>query len=154
MAEIGAEERLLRAIRSAVGDRIAYVCFSGGIDSTVVLAGCVRAGVETVALLGVSDSLPAAEREDAHRIAVELGARVEEVRTNEMESDAYRENSGDRCYHCKTALYETVQALAEERRENGVILVGTQMRVLGGHCRVLRAANGRAVVARLVADGG
>src|SRR5688572_28742153 len=91
VAEIDAEARLLGAIRSAVGDRIAYVCFSGGIDSTVVLTGCVRAGVETVALLGVSDSLPAAEREDAHRIATEIGARVEEVRTNEMESDAYRE---------------------------------------------------------------
>src|SRR5688500_3918724 len=153
MAEIGAEERLLRAIRSAVGDRIAYVCFSGGIDSTVVLAGCVRAGVETVALLGVSDSLPAAEREDAHRIAVELGARVEEVRTNEMESDAYRENSGDRCYHCKTALYDTVQSLAEERQERGAILVGTQLDDLGEHRPGLRAASARAGVAPLLEAG-
>jgi uncharacterized protein len=153
MAEIDAEARLLRAITSAVGDRIAYVCFSGGVDSTLVLAGCVRAGVETVALLGVSDSLPAAEREDAHRIASELGARVEEVRTNEMDSDSYRENSGDRCYHCKTALYETVQLLAVERHESGVILVGTQLDDLGEHRPGLRAANERGVVAPLVDAG-
>src|SRR5687767_9933535 len=148
-----AETRLLRAIISAVGDRVAYVCFSGGIDSTVVLAACVRAGAETVALLGVSDSLPAAERDDAHRIALELGARIEEVRTNEMDSDAYRENTGDRCYHCKTALYQTVQSLAEERRESGVILVGTQLDDLGEHRPGLRAADERGVVAPLVNAG-
>ncbi len=153
MGDLDPEQRLLQAIRSAVGDRIAYVCFSGGIDSTVVLAGCVRAGVATVALLGVSDSLPAAEREDAHRIALELGARVEEVRTNEMESEAYRENSGDRCYHCKTALYETVQSLAEDRQESGVILVGTQLDDLGDHRPGLRAAAERGVVAPLLDAG-
>ena len=153
MADLDPERRFLDAIRSAVGDRIAYVCFSGGIDSTLVLAGCVRAGVETVALLGVSDSLPAAEREDAHRIARELGARVEEVRTNEMDSEAYRENSGDRCYHCKSALYETVQSLADGRRESGVILVGTQLDDLGEHRPGLRAADERGVVAPLLDAG-
>ncbi len=147
------EDRLLGAIRSAVGDRVAYVCFSGGIDSTVVLAGCVRAGVETVALLGVSDSLAAAERDDAHRIAAELGVPVEEVRTNEMELEAYRENAGDRCYHCKSALYDTVQSLAEERKASGVILVGTQADDLGEHRPGLRAATERGVVAPLLDSG-
>ena len=153
MDEQDAEARLIAAIRSSVGERIAYVCFSGGIDSTVVLAGCVRAGVDTVALIGVSDSLPRAEREDAHRIAAEIGARVEEVRTNEMQSDAYRANSGDRCYHCKTALYETVQSLAEERQQSGVVLVGTQLDDLGEHRPGLRAASERGVVAPLLDAG-
>lgn len=153
MAETDTEQRLIDAIRSAVGERTAYVCFSGGIDSTVVLAGCVRSGVETIALLGVSDSLPDAERADAHRIAGEIGVRVEEVMTKEMESDAYRENSGDRCYHCKNALYETVQSLAEERRESGVTLVGTQVDDLGEHRPGLRAASERGVVAPLVDAG-
>lgn len=153
MDEIDSEERLRRAITAAVGDRVAYVCYSGGIDSTVVLAGCIRAGVETVALLGVSDSLPAAEREDAHRIALELGARVEEIRTNEMESEAYRENSGDRCYHCKTSLYQTTEALAAERKASGVILVGTQLDDLGEHRPGLRAASEHGVVAPLVDAG-
>lgn len=153
VGELDPEKRLLLAITSAVGDRIAYVCFSGGIDSTVVLAACIRARVETVALLGVSDSLPAAERDDAHRIALELGARVEEVRTNEMESEGYRENSGDRCYYCKTALYQTVEALAEERKALGVILVGTQLDDLGEHRPGLRAATESGVVAPLVDAG-
>lgn len=151
MIDLSPEQRLLGVIRSAVGERIAYVCYSGGVDSTVVLAGCIRAGVRTVALLGVSDSLSAAERADAHRIALELGAQVEEVRTNEMESEAYRENSGDRCYHCKTALYETIQALAIERRASGVIMVGTQLDDLGEHRPGLRAATEHGVEAPLVA---
>src|SRR6476469_5437372 len=98
------EERLVSAIEAETGERTAYVCYSGGVDSTVVLAGAVRAGVETVALLGVSPSLAAAEREEAHRIAREIGVRVEEVATSEMELAGYRANAGDRCYYCQRAL--------------------------------------------------
>src|SRR5688572_32493998 len=97
MDERRSEVRLIDAIRSAVGDRIAYVCFSGGIDSTVVLAGCARAGVDTVALIGVSDSLPAAELEDAHRIARELGVRVEEVRRSEEHTSELQSQSNLVC---------------------------------------------------------
>jgi uncharacterized protein len=61
------EARLINAIRAAAGERVAYVCYSGGIDSTLVLAASVRAGIDTIALLGVSPSLAAAERADAHR---------------------------------------------------------------------------------------
>ena len=78
------EDRLIAAVKAAAGARVAYVCYSGGVDSTVVLAASVRAGIETVALLGVSPSLGATERAEAHWIA-EIGARVEEVETNEME---------------------------------------------------------------------
>ena len=63
------EAKLITAIRGSARDRIAYVCYSGGVDSTLVLAASVRADVETIALVGVSPSLAAAEREDAHRIA-------------------------------------------------------------------------------------
>src|SRR6202162_554399 len=90
------EERLIAAVRAAALDRVAYVCYSGGIDSTLVLAASVRAGIDTVALLGVSASLAAAERADAHRIATEIGASVEEVETNEMDLAGYRANAGDR----------------------------------------------------------
>jgi pyridinium-3,5-biscarboxylic acid mononucleotide sulfurtransferase len=147
------ENKLLDAIRAAARDRTVYVCFSGGIDSTVVLAAAVRAGVETVALLGVSPSLAAADRADAHRIANEIGVRVEEVETNEMDLEGYRQNAGDRCYHCKSALYDTVQALAATRRYGQVIFVGTQVDDLGDHRPGLRAAMERGVVAPLVDAG-
>jgi uncharacterized protein len=147
------EARLITAIRGFARDRVAYVCYSGGVDSTLVLAASVRADVETVALLGVSPSLATAEREDAHRIANEIGARVEEVKTNEMELAGYRANAGDRCYHCKSALYDTVQALAASRNSEEVIFVGTHVDDLGEHRPGLQAAMERGVVAPLVDAG-
>jgi uncharacterized protein len=144
------EERLIAAVSAAARDRVAYVCYSGGIDSTVVLAASVRAGIETIALLGVSPSLAAAERADAHRIAEEIGACVEEVETNEMELAGYRANAGDRCYFCKSALYDTVQALAATKGSAEVIFVGTHVDDLGEHRPGLEAAMERGVVAPLV----
>ena len=144
------ERRLIDAVRAAAADRIAYVCYSGGIDSTVVLAACVRAGLQTVALLGVSPSLAASERADAHRIANEIGATVEEVATREIESSGYRANAGDRCYFCKTSLYETVQQLASSRGDTEVMFVGTHLDDLGEHRPGLRAAMEHGVVAPLV----
>jgi uncharacterized protein len=141
---------LLNAVRSTAIGRTAYVCYSGGIDSTLVLAACVRAGIDTVALLGVSPSLAAMERADAHRVATEIGVDVEEIETNEMESEAYRSNSGDRCYHCKSALYDTVLELADARASSGVIFVGTHVEDLGEHRPGLQAAMERGVVAPLV----
>jgi len=151
--EVELEQKLLDAVSSAARDRVAYVCFSGGIDSTVVLAASVRAGVDTIALLGVSPSLAASERADAHRIATEIGARVEEVETNEMDLAGYRKNAGDRCYYCKSALYDTVQALAATRSSDEVIFVGTHVDDLGEHRPGLQAAMERGVVAPLVDAG-
>ena len=147
------EQKLLDAVSSSARGRVAYVCFSGGIDSTVVLAASVRAGVETIALLGVSPSLAASERADAHRIASEIGAHVEEVETNEMDLAGYRNNAGDRCYYCKSALYDTVQALAATRSSDEVIFVGTHVDDLGEHRPGLQAAMERGVVAPLVDAG-
>jgi uncharacterized protein len=151
--EVELEQKLLDAVSSSARGRVAYVCFSGGIDSTVVLAASVRAGVETIALLGVSPSLAASERADAHRIASEIGARVEEVETNEMDLAGYRNNAGDRCYYCKSALYDTVQALAATRNSDEVIFVGTHVDDLGEHRPGLQAAMERGVVAPLVDAG-
>jgi uncharacterized protein len=147
------EKKILDAVTAAARGRVVYVCFSGGIDSSVVLAASVRAGIDTVALLGVTPSLAAAERADAHRIANEIGARVEEVETNEMELAGYRANAGDRCYYCKSALYDTVQALAATRSANEAIFVGTQVDDLGEHRPGLQAAIERGVVAPLVDAG-
>lgn len=152
-SSVDLEAKLITAVRAAARERVAYVCYSGGIDSTVVLAASVRAGIETVALLGVSPSLAAAERADAHRIASEIGARVEEVETNEMELAGYRENAGDRCYYCKSALYDTVQALAATRSSKEVIFVGTHVDDLGEHRPGLQAAMEHGVVAPLVDAG-
>lgn len=86
------------------------VAFSGGVDSAVVLALAVEAlsPDRVLAVLGVSPSLAADEREAAHRVAAHIGAPVLEVPTFEGDRPAYRRNGPDRCFHCKDELFERI----------------------------------------------
>jgi len=145
--------RLLDAVGRATGGRTALVCFSGGVDSTLVLAACLRAGLPTRALLAVSPSLPQAERAEAHRLAADLGVALEELETRETDLEGYRANAGDRCYFCKSTLYGVAEALAAERREDGVLLNGTQLDDLGDVRPGLKAAAEHAVKSPLLDAG-
>lgn len=86
------------------------VAFSGGVDSSLLLALAVRAlGAENViAVLGVSPSLAADERAAAHRVAEFIGVRVVEVVTYEGQLANYRANGPDRCFHCKNELFTRI----------------------------------------------
>ncbi|GAB3274624.1 ATP-dependent sacrificial sulfur transferase LarE [Kineosporia babensis] len=86
------------------------VAFSGGVDSSVVLAAAQRTlGPDRViAILGVSPSLPAAERTGAHTVAGHIGVPVVEVQTYEGEQAAYQANGPDRCFHCKDELFTRI----------------------------------------------
>jgi uncharacterized protein len=100
---------------AAVTDRLARigrlgVAFSGGVDSSVLLALAVRAlgSDRVVAILGVSPSLAADERAAAHRVAAHIGVAVVEVLTHEGERAAYQANGPDRCFHCKDELFTVI----------------------------------------------
>ena len=86
------------------------VAYSGGIDSSVLLALAVRAiGPDrVVAILGVSPSLAADERVGAHDVAAAIGVPVVEIATREGDNPAYRANGPDRCYHCKDELFTRI----------------------------------------------
>ncbi len=86
------------------------VAFSGGVDSSVLLALAVRAlGAENVvAILGVSPSLASDDRLAAHEVAAFVGARIVEVQTQEADNPAYRANGPDRCFHCKHELFTRI----------------------------------------------
>jgi uncharacterized protein len=86
------------------------VAFSGGVDSGLLLALAVRAlgPARVVAVIGVSPSLAADERRDAHDVAAHIGAPVVEVPTHEGDNPAYRANAPDRCFHCKDELFTRI----------------------------------------------
>ena len=92
------------------GVRRLGVAFSGGVDSSVLLALAVRAlGRESViAILGVSPSLAEDERRSAHDVAAFIGADLVEVVTREGDRPAYQANGPDRCFHCKDELFATI----------------------------------------------
>src|SRR3972149_6890139 len=84
------------------------VCFSGGVDSSFLLAEAVatlREGV--VALTAVSASLAPDEKIAAQRLAEQLGGRHLLVETHELDDPRYAGNPVNRCYFCKAELYST-----------------------------------------------
>lgn len=89
------------------------VCFSAGIDSTLLLAvAAEQLNDKAVGLTAVSPSLPESELAAAREIAAQLHAKVEFVASHELERPGYAQNGQDRCFHCKTELYD----IAERRR--------------------------------------
>ena len=89
------------------------VAFSGGVDSTFLLAVAVEClGENALAVTGVSPSLAEAEREEAAALARRLGARHRWIETGELDQPGYVANAPDRCYFCKTDLFERLQAVA------------------------------------------
>ena len=86
------------------------VAFSGGIDSTLLLAMAARhLGVpNVVAVLAVSPSLAADERTAARRVAELIGTDVIEVHTSELDREEYRANGVDRCFFCKDELFTRI----------------------------------------------
>jgi len=90
------------------------VAFSGGVDSSFLLAVAVEClGDKALAVTGISPSLAVAEREEAEALARRLGARHRWIETGELEQPGYVANAPNRCYYCKTDLFERLRALAQ-----------------------------------------
>jgi len=88
------------------------VAFSAGVDSTVVAkAAHLALGEQAIAVTAVSASLAHGELDDAKRLAAQIGIRHEIIETAEFQSEQYRQNAPDRCYHCKTELYTRLETL-------------------------------------------
>ena len=91
------------------------VAFSGGADSSYLAYAAHRAlGEDALAVTAISPSYPAIHRKMADRVVEHIGIRHRYVNTAEMEREGYRANRSDRCYFCKTELFEVLGRLREE----------------------------------------
>jgi len=112
-AELQAKEALLDERLRAVGRLI--VAFSGGVDSSYLVLAAHRAlEDDSLAVTAVSPSYPESHRRMAEQIVADFGIPHRFVETREMESAAYRANAPDRCYHCKTELFDRLDGLVTE----------------------------------------
>ena len=91
------------------------VAFSGGVDSSYLAYAAHRTlGDASLAVTALSPSYPESHRSMAERVATEFGIPHRFVETREMESASYRVNQSDRCYHCKTELFDVLGAMRRE----------------------------------------
>jgi uncharacterized protein len=138
-AKLAELERMLREM-----DRV-LVCFSGGVDSSFLLRVARDVlGARAIALTTVSPTNPDEDTADAIALARHLAVEHVVVHANELDIPNYRENPTNRCYFCKTNLYEIAAAEAERR---GVpwIVDGVNRDDLGDYRPGLKAAAERTI---------
>jgi uncharacterized protein len=121
----------------------ALVCFSGGVDSMLLLRVAHDVlGDRCVAMTAASETMAASERRDAEMLGTLVGCRHEIVTSHELARPGFAENPTNRCYHCKAELMELARPLAE-RLGLETIMLGTNRDDLGDHRPGLAAANER-----------
>src|SRR2546423_8745279 len=131
----------------------ALVAYSGGVDSALLLALAREAlGHRAVAFTAVSPAVPPDELEAARALAHDLRAEHVEKASAELDRPDYAKNPVDRCYFCKTELYDLAR---EEARARGLLAVvsGTNADELRDYRPGLRAADEHAVVQPLAEAG-
>lgn len=102
-------ERLVAQIR---GYGPCIVAFSGGVDSAVVACAAFQAlGDMALAVTGDSPSVATGEVAAAKQLAAQIGIAHQVIATSELDDPNYRLNQPDRCYHCKTELYDHLAGL-------------------------------------------
>ena len=125
------------------------VAYSGGVDSALLLQVAVETlGERAVGVLATSPAYDDEETAAAVRVAEEMGARLELVSTHELDDPRYVANQADRCYFCKTELFDHLEPVAR-RLELAHIAYGMNRDDRGDWRPGQRAARERGVVAPL-----
>lgn len=83
------------------------VAYSGGVDSSLLLkVGTDTLEQDCIGIIGISPSLAPNEYDIAIKQASKIGARISQIQTNEIENSLYVQNNQDRCYFCKSELFD------------------------------------------------
>ncbi len=126
------------------------VAFSGGVDSTFLAEAAQNAlGENALAVTAISDSYPVREMHAAQDIAKQIGIRLETVHTKELDLEGYASNPTNRCFFCKTELFDRLQPIAE-KYDVGTIIYGAIPDDVGDHRPGMDAAKKMGIQAPLI----
>jgi uncharacterized protein len=118
--DIALDTSLLAAKMCALEERIRalgslMVAYSGGVDSAFLAATAHRVlGDRMLAVLADSPSLARRDMEQATAFAQTHGIPLRVIQTEELDKPEYQRNDANRCFHCKTELFDGMQKLGVE----------------------------------------
>lgn len=141
----------LKGIIKGYGDRVA-VAFSGGTDSSFLLAAATEAAEQVLAVTVNADFIAQSEVDQASRVAEQLGADHEIIYVPFTDIEKFAENPPDRCYFCKLNLFRKVISTAHQ---NGMetVMEGSNADDQNEHRPGLRAIEELGVLSPLAEAG-
>jgi uncharacterized protein len=111
------EEKLLKLRKIVKKLKSVVVAFSGGVDSTLVAKVCYDVLKDnSMAVTARSETYPDFEFEEAKGLAKEIGIRHLVLNTSELAIEGFASNPPNRCYFCKTELFEKLKDIAKQHR--------------------------------------
>ena len=99
------------------------IAVSGGVDSMTLASFAHRLGsLRVTAIHAVSPAVPPSATQRVTARASQEGWRLIVTGTGEFEDPRYRDNPVNRCYFCKTNLYERIRNLTDDTIASGANL--------------------------------
>ncbi len=118
-------DELIEHIKKYPGKKIC-LAFSGGVDSVLVLKACLDAQKEVLPVMFQTVLHPARELDEARKLAEQLGTKLHVVILDEFQHPEIMENTPQRCYFCKKALFSSLCSYAKTHLCD-VVLDGTNL---------------------------
>ena len=130
--------------------RSVLIAFSGGVDSAYLSFVAHQVlGKRACAVTALSPSFSSLQKDIAIDFAHRYGLNHHLVKTGEMDNPDYTTNPSNRCYFCKTELYEQL-AVLRERWNFEVVFDGSNADDISDYRPGHKAAREREVISPLI----
>lgn len=130
------------------------VAFSGGVDSTFLLAVCAETlGKDNVAAATASsETYIESELTSAKAIAQRIGVQYVIIETEELSDPIFSSNPKDRCYYCKKSFYSKLVAVSQNM-SIGIIFDGSNVDDVSDYRPGLTASQEMGIISPLMEEG-